>query len=150
MSRWLLNVRPWSRVILLNQMIMSVYLWHITAMIAVVSIAVLLGGLGLEMQPGIATWWWLRPIWIACFVAALIIFVLTFLRFEAAPRAADAETPGPVRAIVGALLTCSGLVMMALSGIGSEGPLGVNWVALVLVAVGVALATLRAGPGRAG
>jgi hypothetical protein len=149
-SRWLLNVRPWSRVILLNQMIMSVYLWHITAMIAVVGIAVLLGGIGLEMQPGIAVWWYLRPIWIVCFVVALIAFVVTFLRFEAAPSAADAATPGPVRAIVGALLTCTGLVMMALNGIGSESPIGVNWIALVLVLVGVALATLRAGPGRAG
>ena len=60
-SAWLRNTRPWAWVILLNQMIMSVYLWHITAMIGIIGFAVLLGGIGLEMAPGSGLWWALRP-----------------------------------------------------------------------------------------
>ena len=50
--------------------------------------------------------------------------------------------PGPAQAMLGALLTCGGLVMIALRGIGADGAIGVNVVALVLVVAGVGLATI--------
>ncbi|MDJ1016613.1 MAG: acyltransferase [Paracoccaceae bacterium] len=140
-SRWLKRVRPWSWVILYNQMIMSVYLWHITAMIAVIGLAVLSGGVGLSMEPGIGLWWALRPVWVLLFTAALIPFVGVFLRFEAASRAPGTTPPGPARALIGALVTCGGLIMIALSGIGAASAIGVNLIAVALVVVGVGIAT---------
>jgi len=142
-SRWLMNVRPWSWVIVLNQMIMSVYLWHITAMIAVIGIAVLLGDLGLGLEPGTGDWWAKRPIWLVCFVAMLIPLVLVFLRFESGSRASEKAQPGPWQAVPGALVTCAGLVLMALGGIGADNVIGVNWVAAGLVGLGVGLGTRR-------
>ena len=146
-SRWLKKVGPWSKVIIMNQMIMSIYLWHITAMVALVAILMALGGFGLSMEPGTGTWWALRPVWLGIYVIALIPFVMIFSRFESAGKAKGAALPGPVQAISGAFLTCGGLVMMALKGIGADNVVGVNWIAVVLVVVGVYLATraLRIG-----
>lgn len=142
-SKWLKNTRPWAWVIMLNQMIMSVYLWHITAMIGVIGVAVWAGGVGLELAPGSGLWWALRPIWVGLYVLLLIPLVLIFLRFEAGSRAVNEKLPGPLQALLGALVTCAGLVMMALSGIGADNLLGVNWIAVGLVVAGVGLATRR-------
>jgi glycerol uptake facilitator-like aquaporin len=78
---------------------------------------------------------------LALFIAALIPLVLIFVIFEAGSRAKGMAPPGPAQSIFGALVTCVGLVMMALSGIGADNALGVNWVAVVLVVLGVAVAT---------
>ena len=142
-SAWLQRTRPWAWVILLNQMIMTIYLWHMTAMIIIVGIAVLMGGVGLRVEPATSQWWSLRPMWLLLYLAALVPLVLIFVRFEAGSRGGLEAAPGPAQAITGALVTCGGLVMMALSGIGAAGALGVNWIALGAVLVGVFLATRR-------
>ena len=141
-TRWLSNVRPWAWVILLNQMIMSVYLWHITALITLVGLSMALGGIGLGIEPGSDLWWSLRPVWIAILCVVLVPFVLVFMRFESASHRTGAALPGHAQALIGALTTCTGLVMIAMKGIGGDGPLGVNLLALALVAIGVALATM--------
>lgn len=145
-KRWLANPAPWSWVILLNQMIMSVYLWHITAMIALVALVVGLGGVGLGIEPGTGQWWALRPIWLLALVVMLIPFLAIFMRFESASRARGTALPGPAPAMAGALTTCAGLVMMAIGGIGSDGAAGVNVIAVGLVLAGVAMATLGRKP----
>jgi len=142
-SKWLQNVRPWAWVIVLNQMIMSIYLWHLTAMIAVVGIAVWLGGPGLRVEPGIGQWWMMRPVWVALYIGMLIPLVLIFLRFESGSRATEKGQPGPYQAIPGAFLTCGGLIMMAMNGISAENFIGVNWIAVGLVVLGVGVATKR-------
>lgn len=148
-KRWLEGARPWSWVIVINQMIMSIYLWHMTAMIVVVGVLVsLMGGFGLSIDPGSAEWWTMRPIWIAVYAAALVPFVLIFMAFESAGRATGTAVPGPAQSMLGALLTCGGLVMMALDGIGAATNLGVNWIAVLLVAIGVFLATRSVMPGK--
>lgn len=143
LSKWLLNVRPWAWVILLNQMIMTIYLWHMTAMIIVVGVAVNLGGIGLGVEPGTGAWWMLRPLWLGLYVLALVPLVLIFVRFEAGKQTEQSKRPGMGQAVLGALLTCAALVMMALNGIGAANILGVNWIALGLVVAGVRLATRR-------
>jgi len=147
-QRWLLNPRPWSWVIVMNQMIMSVYLWHMTAMIAVIGLAMALGGVGLSMEPGTGEWWSFRPIWLVIFAAMLAPFLAIFLRFESGSRAASSAQPGPWQAIPGAIVTCGGLIMMALSGVGADSPIGVNWIAIAMVLVGVVLAIVRLGGPR--
>lgn len=148
-QRWLQNTRPWSWVIVMNQMIMSIYLWHMTAMIVLVALVVtLLGGVGLSVEPGIGAWWSARPIWLVVYAAALVPFVLIFMVFESASSAKGDAIPGPAQAMVGAVMTCAGLVMMALNGIGAASVLGVNWIAVLLVAIGVYLATRSLAPGK--
>lgn len=147
---WLTRTGPWSYVILLNQMIMSIYLWHITALIALIAIAMALGGIGLGVEPGIGLWWAARPIWVVAMAIMLLPFLAVFMRFENASRVAGTALPGPAQAMLGALLTCAGLVMIALTGIGGDGAVGVNLVALGLVLGGVGLATIGRAPNRTG
>ena len=51
----------------------------------------------------------------------------------------------PLLCRAGALVTCSGLIMMALAGVGASTALGINWIATALVLIGVSLATIRLG-----
>ena len=147
-KRWLQGVRPWSWVIVINQMIMSIYLWHMTAMIVLVGVLFALGGFGLSVAPGSGEWWAMRPVWLLAYAAALVPFVLIFMAFESASSAKGDALPGPAQSMLGAVMTCSGLVMMALSGIGAPTALGVNWIAVALVAAGVFLATRSVAPGK--
>ena len=142
-SKWLQRTKPWAVVILMNQMIMTIYLWHMTALILIVGLALALGGVGLSVEPSTSTWWSLRPMWLIFYLAALIPLVLIFVRFESAIKAGPAKTPGPLQSVPGAFVTCGGLIMMALTGVGAHSALGVNWIAVALVLGGVFLATRR-------
>lgn len=59
-TRWLeRSPRAWKATIGANVVAMSVYLWHMTAAVAVAGLAY---GLGLlpEVSPGTAAWWWTK------------------------------------------------------------------------------------------
>ena len=146
MNRWLNHPAPWSWVIVLNQMIMSVYLWHITAVIALIGLAMALGGIGLSLEPGTGIWWFQRIPWLFGLLILMVPFLAVFMRFENASRVAGSALPGQAQALLGALLTCAGLVMIALKGIGADGLIGVNIIALVLVVGGVGLSTIGRAP----
>ncbi|MDQ4028223.1 MAG: acyltransferase [Actinomycetota bacterium] len=98
-SGWLAKKRPWMAVIAANSMIMTVYLWHLTAYL----IAILLLypiGLG-HPTDSTASWWLQRPIWIAVPAAILGALVWMFGRFER-PKRKDAARSAPERAAAGA------------------------------------------------
>ncbi|WP_069386773.1 acyltransferase family protein [Cellulosimicrobium cellulans] len=60
---------------------MTVYLWHVTAMIAVV--AFVLVGLGSRLpEPGSADWWASRPLWFGAFALVLLGIARVVGRFE--------------------------------------------------------------------
>ncbi|HUS54903.1 MAG TPA: acyltransferase [Thermohalobaculum sp.] len=141
-SRWLRSVRAWFLVILVSRMIMTVYLWHITALIALVGLSLLVGGPGLDAAPGGTTWWLWRPVWIAALIAALLPFLLVFGSLEAGSRRAHTRPPGPVRATLGAVMTCAGLTFLALNGAGADNLLGVNAIPALLALIGVGLSTV--------
>ncbi len=134
--RWL-----WTATVLLNGMIMTIYLWHLTAFVLVVTLAWLLGGAGLHALPGSGGWWLARPLWFALYIAALLPMVALFARFEQAGRGDGGARQVPHwRLVTGLLLICAGLGASAAISIAS--PLGVTGVRLWVVAlpfVGAAL-----------
>ncbi|MCL1871739.1 MAG: acyltransferase [Promicromonosporaceae bacterium] len=66
---------------LLARRSMTVYLWHLTAMFAVVGVVLL--GLHQKLPvPWSADWWASRPVWVGGFVLALVGLVRLFGRFE--------------------------------------------------------------------
>jgi Acyltransferase family len=80
LARWLERPRPWRTTIALNAMIMTLFLWHMTAFLLAVLV---LWPLGLGQQHDSTPGWWLeRPIWIAVPAAFLAILVAIFGRFE--------------------------------------------------------------------
>jgi surface polysaccharide O-acyltransferase-like enzyme len=115
--RWLRRSVPWTATVLVNGMIMTVYLWHLTVMILVIGLAVKLGGVGLTLAPGSAAWWSTRVIWMLLLAVALFPFLAVFGRFER-PRITGAERlPGVWRLVAGTLIVCAGLALLALAGI---------------------------------
>jgi peptidoglycan/LPS O-acetylase OafA/YrhL len=150
--RMLENLRLWTAVVLVNGMIMTIYLWHLTAFVLVMIAAWLLGGIGLGVAPGSAAWWLTRPIWFALYIVTLFPLIMAFARHE---RASGSGRSVPHwRLIVGLLLICAGLGATAAISIAS--PEGVTGVRLWLVAlpfVGAAVAQFGpvhrlAGPDR--
>jgi hypothetical protein len=86
--RMLGNIRIWTGVVLVNGMIMTIYLWHLTAFVLVMVAAWLLGGVGLDAVPGSAAWWLARPIWFALYVAALFPLIMPLRATNARARIA--------------------------------------------------------------
>jgi hypothetical protein len=60
---------------------------------------------------------------------ALLPFVAVFGRFER-PKPRAGPAPGAIRQLAGAALVCASLALLALGGIGGDGPLGLRPVVL--------------------
>ena len=76
-NRWLARPRVWVGVVLANSMVMTFYLWNMTA--AVLAAVILLPtGLAPQPEPLTAAWWWLRLGWIAACAICLVPFLFAF------------------------------------------------------------------------
>jgi len=138
MRRWLARTTPWTAVVLVNSMIMTVFLWHLTASTLAIGCALLFNGIGLEIIPGSTLWWATRPIWLLVYLLALLPFALGFGRFERSP--ASPQTYPAWRLISGAVLICAGLALLALDGVVGDGWLGLRVTVLLLPFAGAVLA----------
>ena len=130
--------RVWAGTVLVNGMIMTLYLWHMTAMIAVVAAAYALGGIGLHLVPDSQAWWAARPLWMGAYVVGLLPLVAAFIRFERAPGEAIAVSRR--RLVACASLTCAGLGVISevgLAGVGVRAlPTLLPWVGTGLAGFG--------------
>ena len=145
MRRMLSGVRIWAATVLINSMIMTLYLWHLTVMVIIVALAFLAGGLGLGLDPGSAEWWATRPIWIGVLYAVLLPVTLLLSTFERRPRAADAATPAAARLVGCAMLLCLVVALLALFGLGTTPIPHLDIAALVMVVVGAGISGLLPG-----
>jgi len=97
-ARWVQRRKVWTVVIAANSMIMTVFLWHLTAALVAV---VILFPLGFPQPPGgSALWWAWRPVWLVVLTVILAGFVMTFSRFERAPARRESAGADPSRGIV--------------------------------------------------
>ena len=122
MRRVLNNIRFWTATVLINSMIMTVYLWHITIMVIFVSLLYLADGFGLGLEPGTVAWWLSRPVWIAVLYILLLPVALLMSPLERRSRPAVAGVPSAIRQVGGAMMICLGVALLALYGYGG-GPL---------------------------
>ena len=143
LQRWLQREKPWRAAVLVNSRIMTLYLWHLTAMVLVIGASLLLDGFGLHAEPVSGAWWATRPLWYAVLIAVTVGFIAVFGRFENPPKDDGDPDMAPWRPIVATVLGCGGLGFMAAQGI--VGPDGVNWWWPLLPVAGVALLSTR-GP----
>ncbi len=147
-NAWLQRETPWSIVILAAQSIMTIYLWHLTVVILVAGLSIALGGFGLGTEPGTAAWWALRPVWVLGLIVFLLPFLAIFGRYESGSRRTAAPA-GLLQAGLGAVIACAGLTLVALGGISLDRLPGFNWIAGLLIIVGVTLATRKLAFGNA-
>ena len=91
LTRWLQRERPWKAVIFTNSVIMTLFLWHMTAYL--ISILLLWPlGFGGE-HDSTARWWLERPLWEiapALFLALIVVLVGRFERPK--PRSPQASS----------------------------------------------------------
>lgn len=143
--RALANVKAWAGVVLINGMIMTIYLWHLTAFVLVTVAAWALGGIGLNLVPGSGAWWAARPVWFALYILATLPMIMRFSRYEQAGRGGEASEVPHWRLISGLVMICAGLGLTAAISIASpEGVTGVRLWVVALPFVGAAMA--RFGP----
>ncbi len=140
-SKLLQRQRAWHVVIGANSMIMTVFLWHLTALLVGV---VALYPLGFP-QPagGTAEWWTLRPVWLGLLVVLLIPFIAVCARYErprTRPRR-DLRNSSFVRAAAGLACLVGGISGFATAGFGNALALAGPLSNAALVGAGVALLT---------
>ncbi|GGB79892.1 hypothetical protein N798_01200 [Knoellia flava TL1] len=146
LARWMSRPRAWTATVLVNTRIMTLYLWHLTAMVLVIGALLLLGGPGLGIEPVSAGWWLTRPLWWALLGIVTAGAVAALGRFET-PRADDSPPPPVWLPVLVTAVACGGLGLMAAQGVVAED--GVHWWWPVLTVAAVGLLLLRPG-GRSG
>jgi len=143
MARLLQRGRWWAATVLVNSMIMTLYLWHITLMIVVVGLLYLAGGFALGLEPGTAVWWLSRIPWLASLGLLLVPVALWLSPLERRAAGVDAGAPaGAWRQVAGAALLCLGVALLALYGYGGSHVFRLDVAALALVVVGAGISGL--------
>jgi len=141
LGAWMARPRAWTGAVLVNGLIMTVFLWHSTAMLAASGLAMLAGGVGLSTAPESFLWWLLRAPWLAAYLLLLLPLVAVFARFERTPAGA---APPTWRMIAGSLVASGGIGVLAYGGVTGEGNSE-----LLLLGATLAGLLLAIAPGRA-
>ena len=142
MRRALDNLKLWTATVLINSMIMTVYLWHITVMVLIGSAMYLSDGFGFGIEPGTQTWWLTRPWWIGVLAIVLVPVALWLSAFERRGRSPNAPVPSAGRQVSGAILVCLGIALLAMWGFGGAPLRGFGVGAFALVIGGAFLSGL--------
>jgi hypothetical protein len=142
-NRWLRHTRAWAAVVAVNAVILTVFLWHMTAVLIA---AVVLYTAGPMPQPpvGSTTWLLLRLPWLACLTLILAVLVTVFAPVElrssgqphpAAPGDGAAERSRlrvlTLLTVVGVATVAAGLLGVTIAGRGDHGPAGLPTTALL-------------------
>jgi hypothetical protein len=111
---WLRRPRVWAPIVTGGGVIMTVFLWHMTALIVAAALTHPTG-----LWPGTdridAVWWGMRPVWLAVCALVLAGLVAVFQRFE------QVRDPVPrharIRTVAGLVATVGGLFLLLTGGI---------------------------------
>lgn len=157
-GRWLRRPRPWQAVIAVNAVVLTVFLWHLTAAVLLVG---LLDALGVLPTPpvGTAAWYAWRVPWLLALSVVLAALVAVFGPIEARTR--RPPDTGPARegarrlrtalAVLGYAGLVAGLLLNSLTRKTAPEPLGLPAPALVAYLAGAGvLRLLRSGWGSRG
>ena len=147
-NRWLQRPRPWRRVIAANSMVMTFYLWNMSA---VVLAATILFPTGLAPQPAPlgAAWWMLRPAWWLACAICIVPFMLAF-RWAERPVPMPPSSLDPrlalMLAALGTAATAAGFGLLAANAFPVPGEEKVWFAAAGVAAVIAGALLLRVDP----
>jgi len=80
LAAWLRRRRVWKAVVAINAVVMTVFLWHMTALLAALA---LVEAAGLRIYPAATAEWWVqRPLWLLVPGILLAVLVAVFARAE--------------------------------------------------------------------
>ncbi len=146
LERAMRRTRAWTFVVAVSAQIMTLYLWHLTAMIILIGVSLAIGGVGFGIEPLTGLWWSTRPLWFAILSVLTLGLVAVFGRFERPSRDERPAPPAwqPVMAVV---FICAGLGLLAAIGIADAD--GLNGMILSLPVIGVIVGGISRLPSRA-
>ncbi len=134
LARTLRRLRLWTFVVGVSSQIMTLYLWHLTAMVIAIGIGMAFGGFGFGLAPLSMVWWLTRPVWYAVLLVLTVGLIAVFGRFERPVR--DLRPPPAWwRPVLAMVFMCAGLGFLAAIGIADED--GLNGLVLSLPIIGV-------------
>lgn len=165
-QRWLRRRRPWTVVVAANAVVLTIYLWHMTAVLAVVGVLWWINKLPTP-RVGTSAWWLWRVPWLLLLAAALAVLVAIFAPVEMRAnrrsrllpglvpawlrRALRYRTPSVVLAVAGFGATIIGLLINNIASSTLPQPVGIPVSALVAFLAGaLVLRLLRAVAKRPG
>ncbi len=145
-ERWLhRSALAWAAVATTGAAIITIFLWHMSALVAVAALTHLAGWWP-DIVPTSAAWWALRPVWVLLCTAVLVPLVLVFRRAE---RVGTPAPGGPLPTLSGVVAAAGGLYLILEEGLyDAARPLGIPVVALVLLIAGLVLLGALGGPPR--
>ena len=157
-GRWLRRPGPWQAVLAVNAVVLTVFLWHLTAAILLIG---LLDALGVLPTPpvGSAAWWGWRVPWLLALTVVLAALVAVFGPVEARTRRPPPTGPAgdggrrlrTTLAVIGYAGLVAGLLLNSLAPKAAPEPLGLPVPALVAYLAGAGLLRLlRSGWGSRG
>jgi surface polysaccharide O-acyltransferase-like enzyme len=134
LERWMQRRSAWAAVVAISARIMTLYLWHLTAMVMVIGLGLVVDGWGFGIEPLTVEWWLTRPIWFLVLLVPTGLLLGIFGRYERPERD---PRPAPMwwRPVLAVALICAGLGLLAAIGIADDE--GLNGLVLSLPVVGV-------------
>ncbi len=130
--------RVWWSVVAVSGVIMTLYLWHLTAMTLVASVFLFaFGGAAFKIEPGTTLWWLTRPIWIAVLALVTMMLVAVFAPFEWKIN----RGPAPQKSryvVIGILLLVGSAAAVSYFGLATE-TATVNWIIPIAAISGAVL-----------
>ncbi len=120
MQALLRGQRLWAFTILVNSMIMTLYLWHMTVLIAVLALGYYSDGVGMHMAVNSPAWWWSRPLWLLVLTLLLIPLAIALSPLERITQPESADKPLRRQLILGAILCGLGITITTLNGFTGE------------------------------
>jgi hypothetical protein len=113
LDRWLERPRVWTVIVAFGGMTLTVYLWHMTAMILVAALTYLT-----RLWPYTSAidtaWWAMRVPWLILCALFLAILVFVFKRYE---QVLPVHGPAPVRTFIGLITTLAGITWLIQRGL---------------------------------
>jgi fucose 4-O-acetylase-like acetyltransferase len=142
-NRWLERPRVWLAVAVSNSMIMTFYLWNMSAVV-LAAVLVFPTGMAPQPEPLSTAWWLLRPPWLLLCGVCLLPFLWGF-RWAERPVPTAGGRIGSVPALTGSVMAAAGLALLAREAFPVQGEV-VLWpsIGVALVALGAIL--LRVDP----
>jgi len=145
-ERWLQrSALAWAAVATTGATIITIFLWHMSALVAVAALTHLMGWWP-DVAPASAAWWALRPVWVLLCAVVLVLLVLVFRRAE---RVGAPAPGGPVPTISGVVVAAGGLYRILEEGLYDPArALRVPVVAVMLLLAGLILLGALGGSPR--
>jgi hypothetical protein len=146
-NRWLRRPRAWRSVIVANSMVMTFYLWNMSAVVLAAAI-LFPTGIAPQPEPLGTAWWLLRPAWWLACAICIVPFMLAFRWAERpapVPPSSLGRGPALALAVAGTATAAVGFGMLAANAFPVPGEeLLVSVLGVAAVAVGSVL--LRVDP----